>query len=137
MSNDKDWKRKLLRDMVVIRTFEETADKLTLRGKVAGGMHNSSGQEAVAVGVMSALDPKDVIATTHRSHHHTIAKGMDPKIVMAELFAKSTGCSKGRGASMHLADVDNGNFGGNGIVGRASVLLWAPRWESNSSDIRR
>lgn len=117
MSNDKDWKRKLLRDMVVIRTFEETADKLTLRGKVAGGMHNSSGQEAVAVGTMSALDPKDVIATTHRSHHHTIAKGMDPKLVMAELFAKATGCSKGRGASMHLADVDNGNFGGNGIVG--------------------
>ena len=117
MSNGKEWKVKLLRDMMVIRNFEETADKLTLRGKVPGGMHNSSGQEAVAVGVLSALDPKDVIATTHRSHHHTLAKGMPAKLVMAELFTKATGCSKGRGASMHLADVDNGHFGGNGIVG--------------------
>jgi pyruvate dehydrogenase E1 component alpha subunit len=117
MSNSKEWKVNLLREMMIIRNFEETADKLTLRGKVPGGMHNSSGQEAVAVGVMSALDPKDVIATTHRSHHHTLAKGMPAKIVMAELFTKATGCSKGRGASMHLADVDNGHFGGNGIVG--------------------
>lgn len=117
MSNGKEWKVKLLRDMMVIRNFEETADKLTLRGKVPGGMHNSSGQEAVAVGVLSAIDPKDVIATTHRSHHHTLAKGMPAKLVMAELFTKATGCSKGRGASMHLADVDNGHFGGNGIVG--------------------
>jgi TPP-dependent pyruvate/acetoin dehydrogenase alpha subunit len=60
----------LLRQMMRIREFEETADKLTLRGKVPGGMHNSSGQEAVAVGVLSALAPDDVIATTHRSHLH-------------------------------------------------------------------
>ena len=117
MSNEKDRTNSLLRQMLLIRTFEETADKLTLRGKVPGGMHNSSGQEAVAVGVMSALDPKDVIATTHRSHHHTIAKGMPVKSVMAELYTKVTGCSGGRGASMHLADVENGHFGGNGIVG--------------------
>ena len=64
-----------LRQMMVIRDFEESADKLCLRGKVPGGMHNSSGQEAVAVGVLSALAPDDVIATTHRSHHHTLAKG--------------------------------------------------------------
>ena len=62
-----------LRQMMVIRDFEESADKLCLRGKVPGGMHNSSGQEAVAVGVLSALAPDDVIATTHRSHHHTLA----------------------------------------------------------------
>ena len=108
---------KLLRSMMLIRNFEETADKLTLRGKIPGGMHNSSGQEAVAVGVMAALDPSDVIATTHRSHHHTLAKGMPAKVVMAELFTKVTGCSRGRGASMHLADVEHGHFGGNGIVG--------------------
>lgn len=107
----------LLRMMMMIRNFEETADKLTLRGKVAGGMHNSSGQEAVAVGVMSALAPDDVIATTHRSHHHTLAKGFSAREVMAELMTKSSGVSKGRGASMHLGDVTRGHFGGNGIVG--------------------
>jgi pyruvate dehydrogenase E1 component alpha subunit len=107
----------LLRQMVLIRQFEETADKLTLRGKVPGGMHNSSGQEAVAVGVLSALAPDDVIATTHRSHHHTLAKGMSAREVMAELFTKVTGISKGRGASMHLGDFKRGHFGGNGIVG--------------------
>ena len=69
----------MLRMMMMIRNFEETADKLTLRGKVSGGMHNSSGQEAVAVGVMSALAPDDVIATTHRSHHHTLAKGFSAR----------------------------------------------------------
>lgn len=107
----------MLRMMMMIRNFEETADKLTLRGKVSGGMHNSSGQEAVAVGVMSALAPDDVIATTHRSHHHTLAKGFSAREVMAELMTKATGVSKGRGASMHLGDVSRGHFGGNGIVG--------------------
>lgn len=107
----------ILRMMMMIRNFEETADKLTLRGKVPGGMHNSSGQEAVAVGVMSALAPDDVIATTHRSHHHTLAKGFSAREVMAELMTKATGVSKGRGASMHLGDVARGHFGGNGIVG--------------------
>jgi TPP-dependent pyruvate/acetoin dehydrogenase alpha subunit len=107
----------MLRMMMMIRNFEETADRMTLRGKVSGGMHNSSGQEAVAVGVMSALAPEDVIATTHRSHHHTLAKGFSAREVMAELFTKATGVSKGRGASMHLGDVERGHFGGNGIVG--------------------
>jgi len=79
-----------LRQMMVIRDFEESADKLCLRGKIPGGMHNSSGQEAVAVGVLSALAPDDVIATTHRSHHHTLAKGFTSKSVMAELFSKAT-----------------------------------------------
>ena len=115
--HSKEWLTQTLRQMLVIRTFEETADKLTLRGKVPGGMHNSSGQEAVAVGSMSALAPDDVIATTHRSHHHTLAKGFTAKEVMAELFTKATGCSRGRGGSMHLGDFHRGHFGGNGIVG--------------------
>jgi pyruvate dehydrogenase E1 component alpha subunit len=114
---DKATSLALLRDMMVIRDFEETADKLSLRGKVSGGMHNSSGQEAVAVGVLSALDKYDVIATTHRSHHHTLAKGFTPREIMAELFTRATGISGGRGASMHLGDVERGHFGGNGIVG--------------------
>ncbi len=115
MSSNSD--HALLRSMILIRDFEETADKLCLRGKVPGGMHNSSGQEAVAVGVMSALAQDDVIATTHRSHHHTLAKGISAKSVMAELFTKATGISKGRGGSMHLGDFTRGHFGGNGIVG--------------------
>lgn len=115
---NKDQKIALLRKMVLIREFEETADKLTLRGKIPGGMHNSSGQEGVAVGVLSALAKEDVIATTHRSHHHTLAKeGFTAREVMAELFTKTTGVSKGRGASMHLGDFKRGHFGGNGIVG--------------------
>jgi len=92
MSNlDKSTALSLLRQMMVIRDFEETADKLCLRGKVPGGMHNSSGQEAVAVGTLSAIAKDDVIATTHRSHHHTLAKGYSAKSVMAELFTKETG----------------------------------------------
>lgn len=114
---DKQKALALLRQMMVIRDFEETADKLCLRGKVPGGMHNSSGQEGVAVGVLAALQSNDVIATTHRSHHHTLAKGFSSKSVMAELFTKSTGVSGGRGGSMHLAGVEHGHFGGNGIVG--------------------
>ena len=114
---DKKTSLALLRKMMVIRNFEETADKLSLRGKVSGGMHNSSGQEAVAVGVLSALAELDVIATTHRSHHHTLAKGFTPREIMAELFTRATGISGGRGASMHLGDVTRGHFGGNGIVG--------------------
>ena len=118
MSNlDKSTALSLLRQMMVIRDFEETADKLCLRGKVPGGMHNSSGQEAVAVGTLSAIAKDDVIATTHRSHHHTLAKGYSAKSVMAELFTKATGISHGRGGSMHLAEVTEGHFGGNGIVG--------------------
>lgn len=114
---DKNTSLALLRQMMVIRDFEETADKLSLRGKVSGGMHNSAGQEAVAVGVLAALAPLDVIATTHRSHHHTLAKGFTSREIMAELFTRSTGISGGRGASMHLGDVTKGHFGGNGIVG--------------------
>ncbi len=116
-SINRDEKISLLRQMVLIREFEETADKLALRGKVPGGIHNSAGQEAVAVGTLSALAPDDVIATTHRSHHHTLAKGISAREVMAELFTKVTGISKGRGASMHLGDFKRGHFGGNGIVG--------------------
>lgn len=108
--------------MLLIREFETIAEGHTLRGKVPGGMHNSSGQEAVAVGVMAALKDEDVIASTHRSHHHSLARGMSAKNMMAELFTKSTGCSKGRGGSMHLVDLSKNYFGGNGIVGAGISL---------------
>ena len=106
-----------LSDMLLIRTFEETADGLALRGKVPGGMHPAIGQEAVAVGIARALKPTDIVAGTHRSHHHALAKKAPPDLVMAELYGKATGLNGGRGGSMHLADFDLGLWGCNGIVG--------------------
>jgi TPP-dependent pyruvate/acetoin dehydrogenase alpha subunit len=106
-----------LHSMLVIREFEETADKLALRGKIPGGVHVSAGQEAVAVGTVRALEPQDIIAGGHRSHHHALAKGLSADAVMAELFGKSTGVVGGRGGTMHLADFATGYYGGNGIVG--------------------
>lgn len=106
-----------LADMILIRRFEETADDLSLRGKIPGGIHPAIGQEAVAVGVARALRSTDIVAGTHRSHHHALAKGLPPDEVLAELHGKSTGSNGGRGGSMHLADFDRGLWGTNGIVG--------------------
>lgn len=106
-----------LADMLLIRTFEETADRQALRGKVPGGMHPAIGQEAVAVGIARALRPDDILAGTHRSHHHALAKHAPPDRVMAELYGKATGLNGGRGGSMHLADFALGLWGCNGIVG--------------------
>jgi TPP-dependent pyruvate/acetoin dehydrogenase alpha subunit len=106
-----------LEAMLVIRTFEQTAEDLSIRGKIPGGIHPSIGQEAVAVGAVRALAPDDIVSGGHRSHHHALAKGLDPALVMAELFGRSTGVVGGRGGSMHLAAFDLGHFGSNGIVG--------------------
>lgn len=108
-----DW----LADMILIRRFEEVADDVTLRGKVPGGMHPAIGQEAVAVGTVRALRSNDIVAGTHRSHHHALAKGLPVDSVLAELYGKATGVVGGRGGSMHLADFDRGLYGSNGIVG--------------------
>ena len=113
-----DW----LRRMLVIREFEARCDPLALAGKVAGGVHSSLGQEAVAVGVATALRDGDHAAGTHRSHHHALAMGIPPSELMAELFGKASGSNGGRGGSMHVADLQRGFIGGNGIVG-ASVGL--------------
>jgi TPP-dependent pyruvate/acetoin dehydrogenase alpha subunit len=109
--------RQWLHTMMLIRTFEEQADALALRGKVPGGMHPAIGQEAVAVGCASALRASDIMTGTHRSHHHALAKGLAADAVMAELFGKATGVDQGRGGSMHLADFGLGLWGSNGIVG--------------------
>lgn len=106
-----------LEDMMLIRAFEETAEKLSLRGRIPGGIHAAAGQEAVAVGTMAALQPADVISASHRSHHQALAKGLPPDRVMAELYTRVDGVVGGRGGSMHLADFDRGHYGGNGIVG--------------------
>ena len=103
--------------MRMIRRFEECAEESYMRGLIHGTMHLSIGQEAVAVGIVGALQPHDTITSTHRGHGHSIAKGADPARMFAEFFGKSTGYCGGRGGSMHIADVEAGNLGANGIVG--------------------
>ena len=107
----------MLRQMQLIRVFEEKADELFALGKVHGTMHLSIGQEAVAVGAMACLRPDDYILSTHRGHGHCIARGADPKLMMAEFMGKETGYCRGRGGSMHIADPEIGNLGANGVVG--------------------
>ena len=111
-----------LERMLLIRQFESTAGPLATAGVIPGGMHSAIGHEAVAVGVCSLLGPRDVAAAPHRSHHIALAKGMDPELMMAELFGKATGSSGGRGGHMHLADFGTGFYGSNGIVGAAVGL---------------
>ena len=110
-------KRELLRQMYTIRAFEERAEQLYALGKVHGTMHLSIGEEASAVGSIAALRPDDLILSTHRGHGHCIAKGADLNRMMAEFLGKETGYCRGRGGSMHIADVAGGNLGANGVVG--------------------
>jgi pyruvate dehydrogenase E1 component alpha subunit len=106
-----------LREMLLIRRFEEKVEERFRAGELPGFLHVAIGQEAVAVGVCRALDEGDVIASTHRAHGHTLAKGTHPNEVMAELYGKVEGCSHGYGGSMHLYDIERGNLGANAVVG--------------------
>lgn len=106
----------MLYQMYLVRAFEESAHQLYFAGKVHGTMHLYAGEEAVAVGAIAALRPDDYITSTHRGHGHAIAKGQDVKAMMAELLGKSTGVCRGRGGSMHMANLDLGSLGANGIV---------------------
>ena len=106
-----------LRDMLLIRRFEEKVEERFRAGDLAGFLHVALGQEAVAVAVCDVLARDDVIASTHRAHHHSLAKGMTPNALMAELYGKAEGCSGGYGGSMHLYDIENGNLGANAVVG--------------------
>ena len=103
--------------MELIRHFEYTVNELYGKGKIFGALHLYAGEEAVAVGVCANLRLDDYAISTHRGHGHLIAKGADVKKVMAELFGRSTGVCKGKGGSMHLADVSVGMLGASGIVG--------------------
>ncbi len=107
----------LLRTMIRIRTFEETAAQLFLGGKLTGFLHLYSGEEAIAAGICACLRENDYITSTHRGHGHCIAKGADMRRMMAELYGKASGYSKGKGGSMHIADISKGIIGANGIVG--------------------
>jgi len=108
--------KKMLYDMILIRKFEETLKQLYQQGKIHGTMHLCIGQEATAVGACFPLNNEDKITSTHRGHGHSIAKGTDVKKMVAELFGKVTGHCKGKGGSMHIADMTVGNLGANGIV---------------------
>lgn len=103
--------------MIKIRKFEETVEKYFLDGEIPGFVHLYIGEEAIASGVCANLSDDDYIASTHRGHGHTIAKGADLNKVMAEVFGKKTGCCKGKGGSMHIADFSVGMLGANGVVG--------------------
>jgi TPP-dependent pyruvate/acetoin dehydrogenase alpha subunit len=108
--------------MVLIRQFEEAAEKVSLRGKIPGGLHPAIGQEAVAVGTAAALGPNDIVTSGHRPHHHALARGVEPRRLMAELFGRATGLRGGRSGSMHLSDFGKAYFGANGIVGASAGI---------------
>jgi pyruvate dehydrogenase E1 component subunit alpha len=107
----------LLREMLLIRRFEEKCVELYSAGEIRGFVHLYIGEEAVAVGVNQALTPEDNIVSTYREHGHALMRGIPVEAVMAEMYGKTTGCSKGRGGSMHLFDAGRRFYGGNAIVG--------------------
>jgi pyruvate dehydrogenase E1 component alpha subunit len=107
----------LYRTMLLIRRFEERCAQLYVEGKIGGFLHLYIGQEAVGVGAMSLLRPDDYFVTSYRDHGYALARGTDPRLLLAELCGRATGISRGKGGSMHFYDVPRGNFGGDGIVG--------------------
>jgi pyruvate dehydrogenase E1 component alpha subunit len=107
----------LYREMLLIRRVEEESARGYAEGKIGGFLHLYIGQEAVGVGALAALRPDDYVVTTYRDHGIALAKGMSPRALMAELYGKATGCSKGLGGSMHMFDKEHHMLGGYGIVG--------------------
>src|SRR5712692_505719 len=114
---DSELAKRLLTQMQLIRRFEEKAAEMYAMGKIGGFLHLYIGQEAVAVGAMSTLRPDDYAISSYREHGHCLAKGSDPRRVMAELFGRRDGLSKGKGGSMHLFDKSVNFLGGHAIVG--------------------
>jgi TPP-dependent pyruvate/acetoin dehydrogenase alpha subunit len=118
----------MLRKMQRIRKFEERVIRLVNENEIAGVTHEYIGQEAVAVGVCTALSDEDVITSTHRGHGHIIAKGGRTDRMMAELFGRTTGYNCGRGGSMHIADVSIGIYGANGMVAAGAPIAMGAAW---------
>ena len=108
--------RDFLREMLLIRRFEEKVEERFRAGELPGFLHVAIGQEAAEVGVCAAMEDGDVFGSTHRAHGHTLARGTHPNALMAELYGKIEGCSHGYGGSMHLYDVERGNLGANAVV---------------------
>jgi len=111
------------RVMRTIREFEERLHREFATGEIPGFVHLYAGEEAIAAGVIGHLGPDDYVASTHRGHGHAIAKGCDVKGMMAEIYGKATGICRGKGGSMHIADIDQGMLGANGIVGGGPPLV--------------
>ena len=109
--------------MLLIRRFEEKVEEQFRAGELPGFLHVAIGQEAVAVGVASAMAEGDVFASTHRAHGHALARGSHPDALMAELYGKVEGVSRGYGGSMHLYDVERGNLGENAVVGGGLPMI--------------
>jgi pyruvate dehydrogenase E1 component alpha subunit len=107
----------LLRQMVLVRRFEERCVELYSAGRIRGFLHLYIGEEAVAVGAMQALEPDDAVVATYREHGHALVRGVSARAAMAEMLGKLEGCSRGRGGSMHLFDAATRFYGGNAIVG--------------------
>ena len=124
-------------DMLLIRKFEERISQLYIQQKFGGFLHVYIGQEAVAVGTVSACKKGDKHITAYRDHGHPIALGTDPRILAAELYGKITGCSKGKGGSMHFFDVEKGFYGGHGIVGAqipmGAGMAFADKYKGNDN----
>lgn len=124
------------KEMSLIRRFEERAEEAYGQGKIGGFLHLYIGEEAIAVGAMAGLAPDDDVVTHYRDHGYILARGIDPKRVMAELYGKATGLAKGKGGSMHLADVQHHLWGGYAIVGGhvplAAGLALASQYENRS-----
>lgn len=122
MEIDRDTLLKLYTTMVTIRSFEERGIPETGQRGMSASLHSSAGQEAVPTGICAHLTEEDYLGSTHRGHGHCIAKGVDPKLMMAELFGRVTGPNKGKGGSMHICDMSKGMLGTNGVVA-ASIPL--------------
>ncbi|MEU4184026.1 thiamine pyrophosphate-dependent dehydrogenase E1 component subunit alpha, partial [Micrococcus luteus] len=118
----------LYRTVRLIRRFEERAIEFVRSGEIVGGIHPYVGQEAIATGVCAPLKDTDVITSTHRGHGHVLARGVNPARLFAELMGRETGLNKGRGGSMHAADLSLGILGANAIVGAAGSIATGAAW---------
>jgi pyruvate dehydrogenase E1 component alpha subunit len=114
---DRDHAHYLLHQMLRVRRFEEKCAELYQATKIRGFLHLYIGEEAIAVGAMSVLEPDDAVVATYREHGHALVRGVSGGSIMAEMYGKMEGCSRGRGGSMHLFDAETRFYGGNGIVG--------------------
>jgi pyruvate dehydrogenase E1 component alpha subunit len=134
---EREFALELLADMLRIRRLEEKAAELYGEGKIRGFLHLYIGEEAVAVGALHALKPEDNIVATYREHGHALVRGMPMERIMAEMYGKREGCSRGRGGSMHLFDAKTRLFGGNAIVGGGLPLAVGLALADKMQDARR